>query len=338
MSRLRNCLLLFPLLLFSMAARAESQEDLLTRFVAARDQANLVSPTTKPWHMAVTFELLDSDGKEKERGTLEEWWASPTHWRQSFNSPSFVHDRIRDGARQFVTSQATTPYFQSLLLHNLLSPLPHFGHDNPKLKSEDRAYSNHHFDCLTTDFAPENRTEDRTNLPIFCFDRGSNELRFTSRFGIEMVVFNRPANFQNQNVNLDLTILENLKAALHAAVTSLQSITPDDTHLVVPAGFVPADKSGQPTLVPFPPKKLRGPEPVLPIGTPRNKMTGTVLLDTQIAEDGHIVSVEPLFSTDPLLEDAAMDAVKHWVYQPYLLDGKPIAVQTPIRINFVPSH
>jgi protein TonB len=39
-------------------------------------------------------------------------------------------------------------------------------------------------------------------------------------------------------------------------------------------------------------------------------------------------------SGHPLLVQAALDAVKQWVYQPTLLEGKPVEVDTEIDVAF----
>jgi protein TonB len=36
----------------------------------------------------------------------------------------------------------------------------------------------------------------------------------------------------------------------------------------------------------------------------------------------------------PLLIQAALDAVKQWVYKPTLLNGNPVEIETTIDINF----
>jgi protein TonB len=41
-----------------------------------------------------------------------------------------------------------------------------------------------------------------------------------------------------------------------------------------------------------------------------------------------------VISGDPMLTQAALDAVKQWKYRPYLLEEKPVAVETDIRVNF----
>jgi protein TonB len=49
--------------------------------------------------------------------------------------------------------------------------------------------------------------------------------------------------------------------------------------------------------------------------------------------DGSIQQLR-ITSGDPSLAASAMDAVKKWRYRPYLLDGKPVEVETNIIVNF----
>ena len=62
---------------------------------------------------------------------------------------------------------------------------------------------------------------------------------------------------------------------------------------------------------------------------------GSVLLDATIGVDGSIQSLRVMNTqVDPDLAAAAVDAVKQWRYQPTLLNGEPIAVDTSITVNF----
>ncbi len=336
LSRLQACLTLLLLASTLPTQAADRQVDLLARFVDARDKTNLVTAETskQPWHIAATFDLVDADGKVKEKGTFDEWWADKAHWRQSFASPSFKKERLKDDTRELVSNQAPVPYLLDLMLRNLVAPLPHFGHGDPVLKQVSRTFNGHPFDCITTDFTPGGKSSDPSRLPLYCFDHGTQELRFTSRFTWEMAVFNRPGQFLQKNVNLDLTILEDYKPVLHAVVTALQSTTSDDPHFQPEADLVPQDNSNQPTPVASPPKRLKGPQPSMPLGATRDERTGVVLLNVIVATNGQVVSAEPLFATNQKLQASALEAVKRWTFEPYTIDGKPIEIVTPIRINF----
>ncbi|HEY6344708.1 MAG TPA: TonB family protein [Bryobacteraceae bacterium] len=67
------------------------------------------------------------------------------------------------------------------------------------------------------------------------------------------------------------------------------------------------------------------------------RIQGTVQLTVTIAPDGTVQNIE-LISGDPLLVQAATDAVKQWVYQPTLLNGNPVAVITQVNVNFTLSQ
>jgi protein TonB len=61
-----------------------------------------------------------------------------------------------------------------------------------------------------------------------------------------------------------------------------------------------------------------------------------VVLRALINQTGDVESLS-LVSGHPLLAPAAMDAVKQWKYRPYLLNGKAVAVDTEIQVNFALS-
>ena len=63
------------------------------------------------------------------------------------------------------------------------------------------------------------------------------------------------------------------------------------------------------------------------------RIQGNVLMKATISAAGDVVSLE-LISGHPMLAPAAMDAVKQWKYKPYLLNGKAMAVETQIMVNF----
>jgi len=57
------------------------------------------------------------------------------------------------------------------------------------------------------------------------------------------------------------------------------------------------------------------------------------VLDAIISKDGMVQKVS-LISGHPLLVQAAEDAVLKWKYQPTLLNGEPVEVETTVTIHF----
>ena len=63
------------------------------------------------------------------------------------------------------------------------------------------------------------------------------------------------------------------------------------------------------------------------------RISGSVELEGIIATDGRIRDLHAL-SGNPVLVPAALEAVRQWVYEPTLLNGKPVEVIAPITVIF----
>jgi protein TonB len=64
-----------------------------------------------------------------------------------------------------------------------------------------------------------------------------------------------------------------------------------------------------------------------------SRVEGVVILEAVIAEDGTVRDVRVLRSR-PLLDDAAIDAVRQWRFTPTLLNGEPVAVVMTVTVAF----
>lgn len=73
--------------------------------------------------------------------------------------------------------------------------------------------------------------------------------------------------------------------------------------------------------------------PVYPEQARRQGVQGQVVLKAVIGKDGTIAELRPLQGPEELTA-AAIDAVQHWRFRPYELKGKPVEVETDIRLNF----
>ncbi|HVA01790.1 MAG TPA: TonB family protein [Terriglobia bacterium] len=80
-------------------------------------------------------------------------------------------------------------------------------------------------------------------------------------------------------------------------------------------------------------KLIFGPKPEYPPLAKMARIQGTVRLEALIAKDGTIKDLK-ILSGHPLLVKAALSAVQQWRYQPTLLNGQPVEVETEIDVNF----
>ena len=81
------------------------------------------------------------------------------------------------------------------------------------------------------------------------------------------------------------------------------------------------------------PKKISDQNPTYPSIAQSARVQGIVILEATIGPDGRVQDVRVLRSI-PLLDAAAIDAVKQWVYTPTLLNGVPVPVIMTVTVNF----
>jgi protein TonB len=81
------------------------------------------------------------------------------------------------------------------------------------------------------------------------------------------------------------------------------------------------------------PVKIKDVMPVYPDIAMRARVTGIVILEATIDARGKVVSLRVLRSV-PLLDRAAMDAVRQWEFTPTRLNGAAVPVVMTVTVNF----
>ena len=82
-----------------------------------------------------------------------------------------------------------------------------------------------------------------------------------------------------------------------------------------------------------PPKLIKRVEPVYPEAASKKGIQGTVILEAKIDESGRVIDGLILRSV-PELDQAAMDAIKQWVYEPMVINGKPVKALFTVTVRF----
>ncbi|HEV2418772.1 MAG TPA: energy transducer TonB [Terriglobia bacterium] len=141
-------------------------------------------------------------------------------------------------------------------------------------------------------------------------------------------------------------------------VKNLPEPTSDASGIAVPGSVPQASGNGMPGLlpgvaaVPPPPpaakavperivvggvveaaKAIYRPAPAYPPLAKMARLQGVVRLEAVIGKNGRIQNLR-VIDGNPLLIEAALDAVKQWRYEPTLLDGVPVEVATEIDVDF----
>ena len=82
-----------------------------------------------------------------------------------------------------------------------------------------------------------------------------------------------------------------------------------------------------------PPQKTRDVRPVYPPIAQSARVQGIVIIEATIGPDGAVKDAKVLRSI-PLLDGAALEAVRQWVFTPTLLNGVPVPVIMTVTVQF----
>ena len=81
------------------------------------------------------------------------------------------------------------------------------------------------------------------------------------------------------------------------------------------------------------PRLIRRVPPVYPPIAQSAKITGVVIVELLVGVDGTVQNAQVLRSI-PLLDQAALDAVRQWQFTPTLLNGVPVEVIMTVSVKF----
>jgi TonB family protein len=82
-----------------------------------------------------------------------------------------------------------------------------------------------------------------------------------------------------------------------------------------------------------PPTKVKDVKPVYPPMAQSAGVSGVVTIEATIDPEGKVIDAKVVRSI-PLLDQAALDAVRQWEYSPTLLNGVPVPVLVTVTITF----
>jgi protein TonB len=81
------------------------------------------------------------------------------------------------------------------------------------------------------------------------------------------------------------------------------------------------------------PAKIRHVPPVYPLAAQQARIQGVVVVEAIIGADGRVKEARVLQSK-PFLDEAALTAVRQWVFTPTTLNGVPVPVIMTVTVNF----
>jgi TonB family protein len=292
----------------------------------------LTGDDVKPWHLKATYKSLDEQGGTKDQGTYEEFWVSPKHFKRILTGGASTHTEYGTEKSILVSGPQNPPPDTITQLHNEfvgstinLETIQRT--NNFDLKQ--RAIGGVNYDCLSQISSAGFHYGN-----TWCLDVGKSILRVTATPQGSRVIHNSIDRFEERYIAKDLEFIQQSKLIMTAHIDRIEPLAIIDEAVFLP----PSDAIPIRLQYTIPGGVMAGGlvkkvDPEYPVFAKNSRIQGTVVLQATISKTGRIENLL-VISGPAQLHQAALDAVKQWVYKPYLFNGEPVEVITSINVIF----
>lgn len=286
----------------------------------------LGSSDLMPWHILITYDQFDEDGDNVHSGVYEEFWAGPKKFKRSYRSDDFnqtdyatakglyrVGDqRWPNPAESNVRTEVIRPFFYAATLRGVHT------------RKVERSFGAYKLECVLIE-----KNSSISDPTQYCFEPDSYILRYARGSGWLQTVYNQISLFQGRNVARQVDVTDGGKPYLKLRVEKIELLPqvsdadflpPPDA--IGPLGGVITGVNAEPRNVStFPrwPDSLRAQHFI-------------VKAEIVIGKDGHVVSARAVSGPSKGYK-ACEDAVKRWVFNPFLVLDKPVEVEEAVECS-----
>jgi TonB family protein len=294
----------------------------------------------KPWHLKANYTVSDAKGAVEVQGIFEEFWAAKNKARITYTVGSEAMTVYVTEQGNFRSGTLKTPNGLAFEAEReFTDPMPAIAYlERQHYEKREQKVGNTKLICIDEKAAEGFQRVGLAPI-IHCFSSELPILRIElSNFGNREAVRNGIVLFQQKYVPKDVRITEQDKTEVTAHLDSLVTLPNSEEALFTP-----------PTDAQLLPKKIKVSSGVVqglllknnPPHYPENaktlRISGTVSIQIRIGTDGSVQ--DPVVVSGPTqLQQAALEAVKEWVYLPCQLNGEAVEVDTMVNIAFKFGH
>jgi hypothetical protein len=286
----------------------------------------LQSADLLPWHIMVAYDQFDEDGDNVNSGVYEEYWVGAKKYKRIYksdhlNQTEYATDKglYRLGDQRWpnraelqVRAEVITPFSYAATLQGVHA------------RSLERTFSGYKLQCVVID-----RDSGISDPTQYCFEPDSTILRYNRGWGWFQSVYNRILPFQGRNLAQEVDVTDGGKPYLKLRVETIELLSRVDD-----ASFVPPSDAVGPLG-----DRVSGVSPV-PVSTSSfpqwpaslRPQHFKVILEIVIGKDGHVISAHAV-SGPPEAYKASEDAVRKWVFKPFLVLDKPVEVEQKVEFS-----
>jgi hypothetical protein len=299
---------------------------LTTWLASVQPLDGLSSPDLKPWHLLITYEQFDEDGDKIHSGSMDEIWAGPKKFRRTYASDNFSQTDFATDHGLFRQGDQRWPNRAELQVRTaIVEPFNYAStFSDVQLTNFTAAFGPHNLDCVALD----KRSGGISSATQYCFDPGTEVLRYVRGPGWYQTTYNRLMPFQSRDIGTDVAVTDGGKKYLVLHVHSLESVAnPEDSTFIPPAYAI--DLSGK-KLTGVAAQVLKTSFPEWPDSIRHDHFKVTVAI--VIGKTGHVESAHAIDGPAKAYK-AAEDTAKKWVFKPYEVLGEPVEIDTKIELS-----
>jgi hypothetical protein len=286
----------------------------------------LQSTDSLPWHIVVTYDQYDEDSENVHSGVYEEYWVGAKKYKRAYKSDNFNQTDYATGkglyrhgdqrwpnrAEAQVRAEVITPFSYAATLQGFHG------------RNQERTFSGYQLQCVLIE--NDSAISDPTQ---YCFEPDSSILRYSRGFGWFQTVYNRIVPFQGRSLGHEVDVTDGGKPYLKLRVETIEALTQvDEANFLPPSDAVGPLGDRVSGLSPVPVSMSSLPQWPASLRTQHFKVT----LDIVIGKDGRVVSAHAT-SGPPEAYKAGEDAVRKWVFKPYLVLDKPVEVEQKVELS-----
>jgi hypothetical protein len=303
----------------------------------------------RPYHLKLTYQTFDMDGKPAVQGELEEWWVSDKKYKYIYSYPGFRQTTYRNGKTEEVTGDPGWPIAKALADHVegfLWTPLPRAGvAANASYQLQQRTMGEIILTCLQPQSMEVSQLGDSVTLmemnanrvPTTCFSDGLPVARMEiMRDGMVVAmnhIMEHDGHYIAKQIALydagqQVVVMNVEQLEFPASISDAEMPKPDEAPVKEDAGPV----------VPYrllAKRFISGDRLEYPKEARDQKLAAFVLVSMDIDTNGRVVGTQGVVGPKVLV-DSVGQKLKTWKFRPYEAGGKPVQVSTWVWVNFLP--
>ncbi len=287
-----------------------------------------------PWHLKATYQVFGPEGDPIDMGTYEEWRVSDQQYRVALHGRSLATEEFGTDYGVFRSGGPEWPRKPLSSIRGILAqPVPPDVPPQAVLENFQKNFSAGKLPC--TAVMKRGIYQTPHGSPSFCFGLNNGVIVYSSAPNQTYETeFTHTQLVQGHYLALDIAQFLEGRPWLKIHVDTVEDLAQADyAALTVPSGALPVpprlNLTGSLDQAPA----IHQIAPNYPESAKQKGIQGTVVLNGVINKEGRFRGLRVLGGPQAL-QQAALDAVSQWVYQPYLVDGKPVEVETDVRVEF----